>query len=179
MHLVAIARAAGIQLNWQDMAELSECVPLLARVYPNGNADVNHFRDAGGIAYIVHELRSAGMLNEEVINLMGEGLDAYSREAIGDTQLRWSEPVSESRDTTVLASVKEPFSTEGGIKLLSGNLGNAIVKVSAVAQEHQVVSAPCAVFDSQQAVQEAFQQGKLDRDVVIVLYGQGLSLIHI
>lgn len=178
LHLIAIAKSAGIQLTWQDMAELSKHIPLLARVYPNGSADVNHFRDAGGIAYIVSELRSNGLLNEDVVNLMGEGIASYTKEALASGNgesigLKWSETVSQSRDTEVLRPVDEPFSTEGGIKLLNGNLGKAIVKVSAVAPEHQFITAPCKVFNSQAAVTEAFQAGELDRDVVVVLYGQG------
>lgn len=173
LHLISIARAAGIDLRWQDMANLSRHVPLLARVYPNGSADVNHFRDAGGIAFIVAELRNAGLLNENVVNLMGEGLDAYVREATQDNGLAWSGPVSASRNTDILRPVAEPFSVEGGLRVVSGKLGHGIVKVSAVAPEQQCVTAPCRVFTSQQAVQQAFQAGELDRDVVVVVVGQG------
>jgi len=173
LHLIAIARAAGIALSWQDMAELSKHVPLLARVYPNGSADVNHFRDAGGIAFVVSTLRDAGLLNEDVTNLMGQGLDAYTREAQGSQSITWSPTIRESRNQEVLRPVDAPFSTEGGIKLVTGNLGKAIVKVSAVVDDHQAITAPCKLFNSQQAVQAAFAAGELNQDVVIVVYGQG------
>lgn len=173
LHLVAIARAAGIDLRWQDMADLSRHVPLLARVYPNGSADVNHFRDAGGLAFIVSELRTAGLLNEDVVNLMGDGLDAYTREASVGEGLSWSDSVTTSRNTDILRPVAEPFSEEGGLRVVSGNLGHGIVKASAVAPDQQSVTAPCRVFTSQQAVQQAFHAGELDCDVVVVVVGQG------
>ncbi|MGB5324454.1 MAG: phosphogluconate dehydratase [Pseudomonadales bacterium] len=174
LHLVAIARAAGIDLRWSDMAVLSAVVPLLARVYPNGSADVNHFRDAGGIAFIVQQLRTAGLLNEDTINLMGEGLDAYTREPVRDgSKLGWSAPVSESRNEEVLRPAAEPFDTEGGIKLLEGNIGAAVVKISAVDPEFRAVTAPCVVFTTQKDMQDAFQAGELDRDVVVVVRFQG------
>ena len=174
LHLIAIARAAGIDLRWQDMADLSKHVPLLARVYPNGVADVNHFRDAGGLAFIVAELRSGGLLNEDVTTIMGEGLDAYSCEVDDDGEdVSWSTPVTGSRNTEVLRPVAEPFSAEGGLRVLTGNIGTGIVKTSAVDADKQSVTAPCRVFTSQQAVQHAFQQGELDCDVVIVVIGQG------
>ncbi len=173
LHIIAIAKAAGILLTWQDMADLSEVVPLLARVYPNGSADVNHFRDAGGIAFIVAELMRAGLLNQDVINIMGQGLDYYTREAHGINELTWSDPVTESRNTDVLQTANTPFRNKGGIQLLTGNLGKAVVKVSAVAEEHQIVRAPCRVFNSQQAVIDAFTNDELNKDIVVVLYGQG------
>jgi phosphogluconate dehydratase len=173
LHLIAIARTAGIDLRWQDMAELSKHVPLLARVYPNGSADVNHFRDAGGLAFIVSELRNGGLLNEDVVNLMGNGLDAYTREVHEEKGATWSGPVVESRNNDILRPVSEPFSLEGGLRVLSGNLGTGIVKVSAVEPERRLVTAPCRVFTTQQAVQQAFQAGELDSDVVVVLAGQG------
>jgi len=173
LHLIAIARTAGIDLRWQDMAELSKHVPLLARVYPNGSADVNHFRDAGGLAFIVSELRNGGLLNEDVVNLMGNGLDAYTREVHDEKGATWSGPVVESRNNDILRPVSEPFSLEGGLRVLSGNLGTGIVKVSAVEPERRLVTAPCRVFTTQQAVQQAFQAGELDSDVVVVLAGQG------
>ncbi|NND38104.1 MAG: phosphogluconate dehydratase, partial [Pseudomonadales bacterium] len=127
LHLVAIAKAAGIDLRWSDMAELSAVVPLLARVYPNGSADVNHFRDAGGIAFVVQQLRNAGLLNQDTVNLMGEGLDAYTREPVSDNgKLSWSGPVIESRNADVLRASDDPFDAEGGIKLLEGNIGRAV-----------------------------------------------------
>lgn len=175
LHLIAIAKAAGIQITWQDMAELSQSIPLLAHVYPNGSADVNHFRDAGGIAFIVAELRKSGLLHEDVTNLMGQGIDAYTREAQGQEELTWSLPVDKSRDESILRAVKEPFNKEGGIKLLTGNLGKAIVKVSAVVEANLSVTASCRIFNSQQAVIDAFNNDELNKDVVVVLYGQGPS----
>jgi len=174
LHLIAIARAAGIDLRWQDMADLSRHVPLLARVYPNGVADVNHMRDAGGIAFIVAELRRGGLLNEDVVTIMGHGLNAYACEAqeAGDS-VTWSEPVAESRNTDVLRSVAEPFSAEGGLRVLTGNIGTGVVKTSAVDSDKQSVTAPCRVFTSQHAVQEAFKNGELNCDVVVVVIGQG------
>ncbi|MBT8422691.1 MAG: phosphogluconate dehydratase, partial [Gammaproteobacteria bacterium] len=174
LHLIAIARAAGIDLRWQDMADMSRHVPLLARVYPNGIADVNHFRDAGGLAYIVSELRRGGLLNEDVTNLMGDGLDAYACEITEEGgALSWSAPIAESRNTDVLRPVAEPFSAEGGLRVLTGNIGTGIVKTSAIDDDKHSVTAPCRVFNSQQAVQQAFQDGELNCDVVVVVIGQG------
>lgn len=177
LHLVAIARAAGIIIEWQDMSDLSKLIPLLARVYPNGTADVNHFRDAGGIAFVVSTLRTYGLLNEDVVTLMGEGLEPYTREAIESPAggLEWSSPVIKSQDESILRSVDQPFSNHGGIELLTGNLGKAIVKVSAVASEFRHVTAPCAVFSSQEEALDAFSRGELNRDVVVVLRFQGPS----
>lgn len=175
LHILAIARAAGILTSWRDIAELSAVVPLLARVYPNGTGDVNHFRDAGGLAFIVNELKENGLLHDGLKNVMGAGLDDYTREAKSDEagKLSWAAPTTLSRDTDILTSVKNAFSEEGGIALVEGNLGSAIVKVSAVKSEFQQISAPCRVFHSQQAVSKAFQAGELDRDLVVVLRHQG------
>ncbi len=175
LHLVAIARAAGIDINWEDMDQLSGVVPLLARIYPNGQADVNHFHEAGGMSFLVHELRRAGLLNEDVVNLMGEGLDFYERapqlDAGGD--LHWGEPVTQSSDHSILTSVDAPFSPNGGLSLLQGNLGKAVIKVSAVAPEHQVIEAPARVFESQEELKAAFERGELFTDHVAVVRFQG------
>ncbi|NCF19112.1 MAG: phosphogluconate dehydratase [Haliea sp.] len=175
LHLVAIARSAGIDLTWQDMDTLSSAVPLLARVYPNGSADINDFQDAGGMAFLVGELRTGGLLNEDVVNLLGVGLDPYARAPAMSSSgtVEWRESVTESTRVDVLAPLGRPFSAEGGLRSLSGNLGESVIKVSAVAEEHRVVKAPCRVFHSQDALKEAFDAGELERDVVVVVRFQG------
>lgn len=175
LHLVAMARAAGIILTWEDMDELSRVVPLLARVYPNGEADVNHFHAAGGMSYLVHELRRGGLLNEDVVTVMGEGLSDYEKaptlNAKGEAV--WEDVVSASNDTDVLRSVDQPFSPEGGLRLMRGNLGEGVIKVSAVAPENRVIEAPCIVFETQEDLIGAFKRGELDRDFVAVVRFQG------
>lgn len=174
LHIVAIARAAGIVLKWEDISALSSVVPLLARVYPNGSGDVNHFREAGSLAYVVYQLREAGLLHDDLPNVMGGGLDNYVCEAQDNAgKLEWTDPVTESRDTEILRPVDQPFSAEGGLQLVKGNLGKAIVKVSAVKPENQSITAPCRVFARQEDVAAAFQAGELDKDVVVVLRHQG------
>jgi phosphogluconate dehydratase len=180
LHLISIARAAGIHLTWEDMDELSTAVPLLARIYPNGEADVNQFQAAGGMANLIYELRSGGHLNEEVVNIMGEGLDAYCRmpELVDSEQkpshkIVWEREVTMSSDVSVLAPCYKPFAEDGGLRLLKGNIGQAIIKISAVAEAHRVVEAPCRVFDSQDALKQAFQQGELFQDVIAVVRFQG------
>jgi phosphogluconate dehydratase len=174
LHMPAIAQAAGIQLTWQDMADLSEVVPLLARVYPNGTADVNHFHAAGGVAYLVRQLLDAGLLHEDVNTVMGRGLRRYTLEPfLENGQLVWREGGHESLDQNILRPIAEPFSREGGLRLLQGNLGRGVMKVSAVALEHQVVEAPARVFHDQQALADAFRAGELDRDFVAVMRFQG------
>ncbi len=174
MHLVAIARAAGIVIDWQDFDELSAVVPLLARVYPNGKADVNHFHAAGGIALLIRELLANGLLHDDVTTIAGHGLGAYTEEPfLDDGVLRWRAGPDESLDDSIVASVAQPFSANGGLKLMTGNLGRAIAKVSAVAGQHRVVEAPARVFDDQRAVADAFRAGELNRDVVVVVVNQG------
>ncbi|MFC5696668.1 dihydroxy-acid dehydratase, partial [Pseudomonas sp. GCM10022186] len=174
LHLPAIAQAAGIQLTWQDMAELSEVVPTLAHVYPNGKADINHFQAAGGVAFLVRELLDAGLLHEEVNTVMGPGLRQYTREPfLEDGRLVWRDGPAASLDENILRPVARPFSPEGGLRVMQGNLGRGVMKVSAVAPEHQVVEAPARVFHDQQALAEAFQAGELDRDLVAVMRFQG------
>jgi len=175
LHLVAIARAAGIILAWQDLDALSGVTPLLARVYPNGEADVNAFQYAGGMAYLVRELRSAGLLNEDVITLMGSGLDSFTKapELDGQGGVKWTEQVTASLLPDVLRPCSRPFAAEGGLRVISGNLGEGIVKTSAVAGQHRFIDAPCRVFDSQQAVVEAFERNELQHDVIVVLRFQG------
>jgi phosphogluconate dehydratase len=175
LHLVAMARAAGILLTWEDMDELSRAVPLLARVYPNGEADVNHFHAAGGMAYLVHELRLGGLLNEDVVTIMGEGLDAYEHApSLNETgEVVWQDRVTASSNTEILRSVEQPFSPEGGLRLMRGNLGQGVIKISAVAPENRVVEAPCVVFETQEELIQAFKRGELERDFVAVVRFQG------
>ncbi|MCO6060255.1 phosphogluconate dehydratase, partial [Pseudomonas sp. MOB-449] len=174
LHMPAIAQAAGIQLTWQDMADLSEVVPTLAHVYPNGSADINHFHAAGGVAFLVRELLDAGLLHEDVNTVMGRGLRHYTREPfLDDGQLVWRDGPAASLDESILRPVARPFSPEGGLRVMQGNLGRGVMKVSAVAPEHQVVEAPARVFHDQQALADAFKAGELDRDLVAVMRLQG------
>jgi phosphogluconate dehydratase len=175
MHLVAIARSAGIELTWQDMDTLSRAVPLLARVYPNGSADINDFQDAGGMAFLVQELRAGGLLNEDVINLLGSGVEPYTRVPSLDSSgcVAWIVSAGESKRVDVLAPLDRPFSAEGGLRSLSGNLGESVIKVSAVAEDQRAIKAPCRIFSSQESLKQAFDDGELDRDVVVVVRFQG------
>ncbi len=175
LHLIAMAAAAGIIIDWQDMDDISRITPLLARVYPNGQADVNHFEAAGGLALVINELRGQELLNENVVNVMGEGLDAYAckPELSSDGKLTWSQPVTESLDNEIVTSATKPFAPEGGMRVVSGELGTGVVKVSAVAPEHQSIEAPCKIFDTQEALKDAFDQGKLEQDLVAVVRFQG------
>ena len=174
MHLVAIARSAGITLSWNDIADLSAVVPLLARVYPNGHADVNHFHAAGGMGFVIGSLLDAGLMHPDVRTVAGDGLHRYTAEPRLDTDgLRWVDGAKASLDTTVLRGADDPFAPDGGLKTLTGNLGMAVIKTSAVDRQHRTVTAPAAVFDSQEAFLCAFQSGSLDRDFVAVLRYQG------
>ena len=175
MHLVAIARAAGITLTWDDLSDLSAVVPSLTRIYPNGAADVNHFHAAGGIAFLVHTLLRAGLLHDDVNTVVGRGLWRYTTEARldGDTVV-WEEGPKASHDLDVLRPADDPFAPDGGLRMLSGPLGKAVIKTSAVKPEHRVVTAPAVVFDHQDAFLVAFQDGELDgRDFVAVIRYQG------
>jgi phosphogluconate dehydratase len=175
IHLIAIAAAAGFRLEWEDFAALSPHVPLLARIYPNGSADVNDFHAAGGSALLLGELLDAGLVHEDVETVLGHGLRRYTRRpALGaDGELTWVPVDPGSGDREVLRGCGDPFSAEGGLRVLSGNLGRAVAKVSSVAPEHRRVTAPARVFDRQEDVLAAFGRGELDRDVVIVLRRQG------
>jgi len=175
IHLVAMAAAAGIALTWQDISDLSEVAPLLARVYPNGLADVNHFHAAGGLGFLIRELLDAGLLHEDVQTVWGQGLRPYAIEprlgADGGV-VREAAP-AKSGDEKVLAPFAKAFQPTGGLKVLSGNLGKAIIKTSAVKPERRFIEAPAMVFDSQQALNDAFKAGNLDRDFVAVVRFQG------
>ncbi len=174
LHLVAIAAAAGLRIDWQDFADLSSVTPSLARVYPNGQADINHFHAAGGLAFVTRQLIDAGLVHRDARNVFGDSLDCYAREPwLDGAVLRWREGPAASLDRDVLRPVSDPFAADGGIRLLQGNLGRAVIKVSAVKSQHRVIEAPAAVFESQQAVIAAFKAGKLDRDVVVVVRHQG------
>ncbi len=175
LHLVAIARAAGIIIDWTDFSDLSEVVPLLCRIYPNGKADVNHFQAAGGFGLLTRELLDAGFLHEDVCTVMGNGLRAYCEEPFLDDSgtLTWRPAPTVSLDTEVLRPKTEPFEKDGGLRLLKGNLGRAVIKTSAVKPEHRVVEAPARVFHSQEDVLDAFKRGELNCNFVAVLNFQG------
>ncbi len=174
LHLVAMAKAAGVLINWDDFSELSEVIPLLARVYPNGSADVNHFHAAGGMGFLIRELLQAGLLHGDVNTVMGKGLQHFTQEPfLGESGLVWRDAPVNSGDETVLRPASNPFSSDGGLKLLQGNLGRAVIKTSSVAPEHRVVTAPALVFDDQLDVVKAFKDGKLARDFVAVVRYQG------
>jgi phosphogluconate dehydratase len=175
LHLVAIARAAGIQLRWQDLDRLSRIVPLLVRVYPNGVEDINSFQQAGGTAFLIRELLEAGLLNDQVVTLMGPGLSSYTRapKLQGPNRLSWQEKVESSANEAVLRPAAAPFSTEGGLRLLQGNLGESVIKLSAVLPEHRHIKAPCRVFHDQQSMKQAFQNDELRGDCVVVVRFQG------
>ncbi|WP_260599154.1 phosphogluconate dehydratase [Sphingomonas endolithica] len=173
IHLPAIAACAGIVIDWEDFDRLSKAVPLIARVYPNGSADVNQFEDAGGMPYVIRELLSAGLMHGDVLTAGGGSMADFGTkpELQGET-LTWSDPGA-SKDDTIVRPATSPFSAEGGFRILSGNLGRACIKVSAVERDRWTIEAPARVFSTQQEVQDAFQAGELDRDVVVVVRFQG------
>ena len=174
LHLVAMARAAGLILNWDDFADLSQSVPLLARVYPNGQADVNHFHAAGGMGFLIAQLLKAGLVHDDVLTIMGPGLQRYTMEPwLNQGQLDWREAPTESGDESVLRPVSRPFLADGGLRLLKGNLGRAVIKVSAVKPEHQQVRAPAIVLSDQHQLNALYQKGDLNRDFVAVVRHQG------
>jgi phosphogluconate dehydratase len=174
IHWVAVARSAGIVIDWNDFSDLSDVVPLLARVYPNGSADVNQFQDAGGPGYVIGQLLDAGFLHGDVLTVRPGGLREFAAttSAAPDGSLRW-QPAGASADDSVLRPVRTPFSASGGLKLLQGNLGRSVIKVSAVPDDRHVIEAPCRVFDSQEALHAAFQAGALNHHVVCVVRWQG------
>lgn len=174
LHLVAIARTAGIAIDWNDFNELSAIVPLLTRVYPNGKADINQFHAAGGMGFLIRELIAAGLLHEDVQTVAGPGLARYCEEPwIDQDRLSWRPAPQTSGDDEILRKLPRAFSESGGLQLLEGNLGRAMIKISAVKSEHRVVRAPAIVFDTQEQVMAAFNAGDLDRDFVAVIRNQG------
>ncbi|MCW2829268.1 MAG: phosphogluconate dehydratase, partial [Marmoricola sp.] len=174
LHLVAIARAAGISLTWDDLSDLSAVVPLMARVYPNGKADVNHFHAAGGLGFTVHSLLKSGLLHDDVQTVAGHGLWRFTTEAsLTVSELTWEEGTKRSHDTDVLRGADDPFSADGGLRMLDGNLGRAVIKTSAVRSEHRQVKAPARVFDEQADFLTAFEAGELEGDFIAVVRFQG------
>src|SRR5215469_11060245 len=170
LHLVAIARAAGMLIDWDDFSALSDVVPLLARIYPNGGADVNHFHAAGGVGFLMRELLGAGLLHPDVETVAGPGLQRYTHEPwLSPEGLAWREAPASTGDTSVLRPFNEPFSPDGGLKLLRGNLGRSVIKVSAVKAAHRIIEAPARIFDSQADVMKAFAANELARDLVVVV----------
>src|SRR5450631_839515 len=174
MHLVAMARCAGISITWDDFSDLSAVVPLLTRIYPNGSADVNRFQMAGGMAFLIRELLGSGYLHADSTTVMGVGLRAYAAEPwLEHGQLSWRAAPPTSGDLDVLRPADNPFSSHGGLKLLTGNLGRSVIKTSAMKAEHHVVEAPAVVFEDQGDVIRAFKEGRLSRDCVVVVRFQG------
>ena len=173
IHWVAVARSAGITIDWNDFSALSDVVPLLCHVYPNGSADVNEFQADGGTGFVIRELLDAGLMHEDVLTVRSGGIREFTREPAMDAgKLVWRE-MGESKDLNVLRPATKPFSVTGGLKLLQGNLGRSVIKVSAVPQDRLVIEAPARVFDSQEALQQAFKAGELARDVICVVRWQG------
>lgn len=174
IHLIAMAGAGGIQLEWEDISELSEITPLLARVYPNGLADVNHFHAAGGLAYIIQELLSAGLLHDDTTTVAGAGLSHYTMEPVlNNGKLVWKDGAAKSHNDKILRTTSSPFQETGGLKRLTGNMGDAVIKISAVDPKHHIVVAPARVFDNQDDVKQAFKNGELTDDVIVVVRFQG------
>jgi len=176
IHLVAIAAAAGIRINWDDFSDLSSVIPTLTRIYPNGNADVNHFHAAGGLGFTMATLLNAGLLHDDVQTIMGPGLQNFCREPVLEEKaIGWKPVAKQSLDTNVLRPVNQPFNAEGGLRLVKGNLGRAVIKTSAVEAKFHRIEAPARVFDSQQLFADAFNRGEFTSDTVVVLTHQGPS----
>ena len=174
LHMISIAQAAGIRITWEDFDELSAAVPLLTKVYPNGQADVNHFHAAGGMPYVIYELLHSGLLHEDVQTVAGFGLESYTQQAtLKNGVLSYVDGPKQSHDAEVIRTVLSPFQSNGGLKLLQGNLGKAVIKISAVDSAHHVIEGPAVVFEDQNDVKAAFESGVLDRDCIAVVRGQG------
>ena len=176
LHLPAMARASGVMLDLADFDEISQAVPLMAKIYPNGLADVNHFHAAGGLGYMIAQLLDAGLLHADAKTIMGDGLSAYAREpSLRDGRLTWVEGAAQTLNDKILRPASDPFATTGGLRQLSGNLGRGVIKVSAVAPERHVVQASARIFHSQDAVKAAFKAGEFTTDTVVVVRFQGPS----
>lgn len=176
IHLIAMAKAAGIVLNWEDFDSLSKVIPLLCKMYPNGSADVNHFRDAGGMSVVISELLNAGLVHNDIDTVAGFGLENFIVEPIlVENKLIFEKGFITSQDEEVISSVKEPFSKEGGLKLLKGNIGRSVIKTSALKDAQMFIEAPAIVFDSQEQLQEEFKAGNLEKDFIAVVRYQGPS----
>ena len=174
MHLVAMARAAGVILNWDDFDEISSIIPLLIRVYPNGKADVNHFTAAGGLPFVIRELLDAGLLHDDVDTVVGHGMRHYTKEPfLIDGKLEWREAPETSGNEDILRKADNPFSPDGGLRLMKGNIGRGVIKVSAVREGCRIIEAPAIVFNDQREVLAAFERGELERDFVCVVRYQG------
>jgi phosphogluconate dehydratase len=174
IHIPAIARAAGILIDWEDLDTLSSAVPLIANVYPSGPGDVNQFQAAGGMGFVIRELLAAGLLHQDIMTVAGRDLSDYAREPVMDgDEIVWRDLPAESGDLSMLRTPANPFCPDGGMRLVAGNLGRATFKTSAVNSSHWTIEAPARVFHSQEDVQAAFKAGELDRDVVIVVRFQG------
>ena len=174
LHMISIAQAAGIRITWEDFDELSAAVPLLTKVYPNGQADVNHFHAAGGMPYVIYELLNSGLLHEDVQTVAGFGLESYTQQAtLKNGVLSYVDGPKQSHDAEVIRTVLSPFQSNGGLKLLQGNLGKAVIKISAVDPAHHMIEGPAVVFEDQNDVKAAFESGVLDRDCIAVVRGQG------
>ncbi|RKZ88635.1 MAG: phosphogluconate dehydratase [Gammaproteobacteria bacterium] len=175
MHLIAIARAAGIIINWDDFDKITKIVPLLTRIYPNGDADINHFQAAGGMGVLIGELLKHGLMHEDIMTVAAtRGMNSYTKEPkLIDDKLVWEEGPENSLDCEVIGTIRKPFSDTGGLHLIHGNLGRGMSKISAVAKEHQIVEAPAMVFDDQDDVVAAFKRGEMEKDLIVVLRFQG------
>ena len=175
MHIIAIARAAGIIVNWDDFDKLTKIIPLLTRIYPNGDADINHFQAAGGMSVLIGELLKNGLMHEDLMTVSPtRGMNSYTQEPkLKDDELVWEEGPENSLDEHVIGTIENPFSTTGGLHLIKGNLGRGMSKISAVAEEHQIVEAPAMVFDDQDDVVAAFKRGEMQKDLIVVLRFQG------
>jgi phosphogluconate dehydratase len=174
MHLVAVARAAGIIINWDDFSDISDATPLITRIYPNGSADINHFTAAGGMSLLFKQLRDNGLIHNDVTTICGKGLDQYTKEPkLKDGELVWEDGPMESFDTSVFADIKSPFKPDGGLSVLHGNLGRAVIKTSALREPKCHIKAPAVVFEDQYALDDAFKSGDLNKDCVVVVRFQG------
>ncbi len=174
IHLIAMARSAGIIINWDDFDRLSKVIPLLTRVYPNGQADINHFHAAGGTSLLFKELIEAGLMHGDALTVWGDSMQDYTKEpSLKDGRLCWKQGVEKSLDDTVIATTDTPFDNEGGLRVLKGNLGRGVIKISAVDPKHRIVEAPAVVVNSQQALEDKFKAGELEKDCIVVVRFQG------
>ncbi len=174
IHLIAIAKSAGILINWEDMSDLSDVIPLLTRMYPNGAADVNHFHASGGMGFVIKTLLDNGLMHADVRTILGEGMYTYTKEAkIKEHKLVWEDGAAESLNESIIRSANNPFSANGGIKILTGNLGRSVIKTAAVSEENFLIEAPAIVFNEQIDLISAFKNGELEKDFIAVLPFQG------
>ena len=174
IHLIAMARAAGIIINWEDMSDLSAVIPLITRMYPNGAADVNHFHASGGMGFVIHTLLTHGLLHEDVTTIIGNGLSKYTQEPyILSNTLAWRDGAKESLNDSIIRDASNPFSKDGGIKIIKGNIGRSVVKTAAVSIEHLIIEAPAIVFNEQHELITAFKNNELNKDFIAVLPFQG------